>query len=189
LGIIGADAAGRAKAQAGQRRADGLQPRQPTRGIGREELQDPASLLGQDHRLRYRLHTGQERQAGRPGCLHEAGRAARADGELCSQPLNLLDLGSFQDRSSPHHGLGHFPGDGFEGRHGCCSAKSDLQDRQAALHQGPGKRHGIGRPLDGQHRNDRRQGCDGGDIHGQTLQPPSITLTVPVVKEASSLAR
>src|SRR5215510_10950039 len=32
-------------------------------------------------------------------------------------------------------------------------------------------------------------GGDGRAVHSQTLQPPSITLTVPVVKAASSLAR
>ena len=104
-------------------------------------------------------------------------------------PLDLLDLRSFQHRPRPDHGLRHLAGDGRQGLQRRCGAKSDLQDRQAALHQRPGERHGVGHPLDRQHRNDRRQGGDGRNIHGQTLQPPSITLTVPVVKAASSLAR
>ncbi len=69
------------------------------------------------------------------------------------------------------------------------SPESDLQHRQAALDQRPGERHGVGHPLDREDRDDRRQGGDGRDIHGQTLQPPSMTFTVPVVKAASSLAR
>jgi hypothetical protein len=36
---------------------------------------------------------------------------------------------------------------------------------------------------------DRRPRSDRGDSHSQTLQPPSITLTVPVVNADSSLAR
>ena len=63
------------------------------------------------------------------------------------------------------------------------------QHRQAAFHQRPGQRHGIGHPFDREDGDDRRQGDDGRDIHSQTLQPPSMTFTVPVVKAASSLAR
>jgi hypothetical protein len=35
------------------------------------------------------------------------------------------------------------------------------EDRQASLHQGPRQRHSVGRPFDGQHRHDRRQGGNG----------------------------
>ena len=71
-------------------------------------------------------------------------------------------------------------------------SECDLQDRPAPAHQRPGQGHGLLRHLYGEHRDDRRPGGDGGNVshaHCQTLQPPSITLTVPVVKADSSLAR
>jgi hypothetical protein len=76
-----------------------------------------------------------------------------------------------------------------ECRQGCLRPQRNLEDRQAPLDQGPSERHGVGRPLDRQQRHDRRQRGDGRNIHRQTLQPPSITFTVPVVKADSSLAR
>ena len=60
---------------------------------------------------------------------------------------------------------------------------------KAAFDQRPGQRHRVGRPLDGEDGNDGRAVGDGGNVHDQTLQPPSITFTVPVVKVDSSLAR
>ena len=178
------------------------QKRRPAKGAPTafSQASPPAASAGKNFRTRYPCSAKTiasdtvctPGRNGRPAALVAVTRPGVQPGltaNFAPSLLNLLDLGSFQDRSGPYHRLGHLFGDGLQGCHGCCSAKRDLQDRQAALHQGPGERHGVGQPLDGQHRNDRGQGRDGGNIHGQTLQPPSITLTVPVVKDASSLAR
>ena len=103
---------------------------------------------------------------------------------------DLVELGGFQHRSCADDGVRHLARRWLlRASRAAAVRKRDLQDRQAALHQRPGQRHGVGHPLDGQHRDDRREGRDGQNIHRQTLQPPSITFTVPVVKAASSLAR
>ena len=101
----------------------------------------------------------------------------------------MIELLGIEDGAGAQHGLRHLGGHRPQGVQRHRRAQRDLEHRQTAFDQRPGERHGIGQPLDREHGDDGRAVGDRGDVHGQTLQPPSITFTVPVVKVASSLAR
>ena len=115
--------------------------------------------------------------------------AARTDQESSPGAPGLVELLAIEHGAGTQDRLrdlgGHRP-QGIQ-RHG--RAQRDLEDGQSAFDQRPGQRHGVGRPLDGEDGDEGSAVGDGGNIHDQTLHPPSITFTVPVVKDASSLAR
>jgi len=115
--------------------------------------------------------------------------AARADQEAGAGALGEVDLAGVEHRPGAQERVGNFCCHRRDGVQGHRRTQGDLEHRQAAFDQGAGERHGVGCSIDREHGNDRSPSRNGGDVHCQTLQPPSITFTVPVVKDDSSLAR
>ena len=108
---------------------------------------------------------------------------------LGTRTLHLIQLGCIEHGPCADDCLGHLVGDRPDGVEPRIGAQRDLENRQPAPDERPRQRHrGIER-LDGQDRDDRCPCGNGRYVHCQTLQPPSITFTVPVVKADSSLAR
>ena len=119
--------------------------------------------------------------------------AAGAHGKARTGALDQVELRRIEHGPCAHDRLRYLGNDRPQGLERHRRAQRDLEYRQAAFDEGPGQRYGRFERFDGQHRDHRRPCGDGGDVprpvHRQTLQPPSITLTVPVVKADSSLAR
>ncbi len=153
------NATGRAESDVAQGTRNGVEHAHATGWHSREQFQLLEALLARGHHLGRCHHTGQQCQTTRFGSRNQSRREPRRDAK---HGACVARSGKFLRR-----GQGAHANDGaLHGRHGADrleamgSTQSHFQHPDAARDQGARQRHGMGRIVDGNDRDDARNAHD-----------------------------